>query len=488
MSNFCDTLRQRFLKQSGSLVSATGLALANPAKSLSDTRPQPGFSAGGAQRDVTPPVGMEILHFYRNNVGVYDPLFVRALVIADATGKSVALVTGDFLGAGFVCCDEIRARVREKTDVDEVWFSASHTHSGRWLVSTPTPGRSYTDELEWDELTEKGPIVERPEELQWNNSVHQAIDEIAAEAQRNMVPVDLRAGRAAAQVGFNRRLAAADGSIYMGINRDGPVVPWVNVLSAHACDTGKPIAIYFEHAAHPVTVPHGSNLVSADFPGAAVRRIREHLGDDVIVLFGQGCSGDINSFPLRSTHADADAAGRKLGEAVLQAMEQSDVLKSTKLKLKTVVTELPTRPLPPLELVESLIRDNQGDARRLKQLGKIKTVLLRGGTPPSRRFEVHGVMIGEEWCLVGLNYELFAQIELWVEKVAPFRWTMVNSLTNGGRAYLGDDEALALGPKGGYEAGSLPSWSGHETMSPSLGPPAVGCEAIVKKAIVELWS
>ena len=101
---------------------------------------------------------------------------------------------------------------------------------------------------------------------------------------------------------------------------------------------------------------------------------------------------------------------------------------------------------------------------------------------------MHGVMIGEEWCLVGLNYELFAQIELWVAKVAPFRWTMVNSLTNGGRAYLGDDEALALGPKGGYEAGSLPSWSGHETMSSRLFAPAVGCEGIVKKAIVGLWS
>ena len=63
-----------------------------------------------------------------------------------------------------------------------------------------------------------------------------------------------------------------------------------------------------------------------------------------IALFGQGCNGDINSCPLRSTHADADAAGHKLGEAVLQAMEQSNVLKSTKLKLKTVVTDLPTVP------------------------------------------------------------------------------------------------------------------------------------------------
>ncbi|HIC35158.1 MAG TPA: hypothetical protein EYO78_10145 [Gammaproteobacteria bacterium] len=75
--------------------------------------------------------------------------------------------------------------------------------------------------------------------------MHQAIDEIVAEAQRHMVPVDLRAGRAAAQVGFNRRLAAADGSIYMGVNRDGPIVPWVNVLSAHARDTGKPTCHLF---------------------------------------------------------------------------------------------------------------------------------------------------------------------------------------------------------------------------------------------------
>lgn len=488
MNEFSVTPRRGFLTQSGRVVSAAGLTAANLPQSTSASPPPSGFLAGAAQRDVTPPVGMEILHFYRNNVGAHDPLFVRALVIADSAGKSVALITGDFLGAGFVCCDEMRTRVREKAGVDEVWFSASHTHAGRWLVSTPTAGRPYTDELEWDELTEKGPIAERPQELQWNNDVHQAIDEIVAEAQRKLVPVDLRAGRAAVQVGFNRRLAAADGSIYMGVNRDGPVVPWVNVLSAHARDTGRPVAIYFEHAAHPVTVPHGSNLVSADFPGAAVQRIRKHLGEEVIALFGQGCSGNINSFPLRSTHADADLAGGQLGDAVLQAMQQSEALKSKKLKLKTVVTELPTRSLPPLELVEELLGDNPEDARRRKQLAKIKTVLLRGGTPPARRFEVHGVMIGDEWCLVGLNYELFAQIELWVAKAAPFRWTMVNSLTNGGRAYLGDDEALALGPKGGYEAGCLPNWSGHETMSPSLGPPAVGCETLVKKAIAELWS
>ena len=102
----------------------------------------------------------------------------------------------------------------------------------------------------------------------------------------------------------------------MGVNRAGPVVPWVNVLVADSKETGKPLAVLFEHAAHPVIVPDRSNLISADFPGAAAERIRGKLGEDVIALFGQGCGGNINGFPLRTTHENAVAAGKKLGDAV----------------------------------------------------------------------------------------------------------------------------------------------------------------------------
>ena len=69
---------------------------------------------------------------------------------------------------------------------------------------------------------------------------------------------EIRMGRAQAQVGFNRRVMHEDG-IWMEPNPDGPVVPWVDTLSAHAGD-GRPIAVMYCHAAHPSPLRCASTL------------------------------------------------------------------------------------------------------------------------------------------------------------------------------------------------------------------------------------
>jgi len=447
---------------------------------------KPGIYAGAAERDISPPIGMEIMHYFRKNVGVHDPIFLRAIVLEDAKGQSFALITADLICAGFAAVDELRERVKKKTGVSEVWFNCSHTHSSRWLGSTPRKGRIWTDELVWDEFRDR-PLSENPRESLWNSRVHKAAVEIVAEAKKKMVPVTLHVGREKAQVGFNRRVTPANGRTHMGVNRKGAVVPWVNVLVAKSRKTKRPVAVLLEHAAHPVTVPHTSKLVSADFPGAAVARVREKLGNDVVVLFAQGCNGNINSFPLRSTHADADAAGHKLGDAALSAMGKCDLIKATTLKLRTKRFELPTRALPSAKLVAELKEKNKKNRARMKQLNKISAMRKSGGSPAPRRFGVYGVMLGDEWGMVAMNYETFCQYELWIDKHAPFKRTMVLALTNGGRAYIGTDKALAMGANGGYEAGSLPNWGGHETMSPNLGPPAVGAEKMIHRAFESLW-
>ena len=478
--------RRDFIKSSAILgaggVAALGSATAAAAEDAAGT-----FYAGAAERNITPPVGLEITHYVRKNIGVHDPIFVRALVLKDSEGTSIALVTADLIGAGFTACDELRERVKKTVGVDEVWFSASHTHAGRWLVSTPIESREYTDELNWDE----GPghsIAENAVEAKWNASVHQAIVDICTEAAKKMEAVTLRTGRADAQVGYNRRITGKDGWTYMGVNREGAVVPWVNVLIAQSKATDQPLAVFFEHAAHPVMVPHTSNMVSADFPGAAVERIHEKLGDNVVAMFGQGCGANINGFPLRVSHEKTDAAGHKLGDAVLKAIRESDPVAATKIKLSVTKTLLPTQPLPSAELIAKLMEKEKNNPPRIKQLKKITAMRESGGTPPPRRFDVYGVMLGDDWCLVGLPYEIFSQMELWLDKAAPFKRTMAFSLTNGGRGYIGNDEGLAMGGNGGYEAGSLPNWGGHETMSPNLGPPAVGADGHIQKAIKELWS
>jgi len=60
---------------------------------------KPGIYAGAAERDISPPIGMEIMHYFRKNVGVHDPIFLRAIVLEDAKGQSFALITADLICA-----------------------------------------------------------------------------------------------------------------------------------------------------------------------------------------------------------------------------------------------------------------------------------------------------------------------------------------------------------------------------------------------------
>ena len=272
----------------------------------------------------------------------------------------------------------------------------------------------------------------------------------------------------------------------MGVNRVGPAVPWVNVLVADSLRTSKPLAVLFEHAAHPVIVPHTSKLTGADFPGAAGKRIRDVLGRNVITVFGQGCGGNINGFPLRSTHEKVEEAGRRLGDASLKAIEDSRRIVASILHVTSTTVTLPSAPLPDRELLAEMMDLEKNNEGRMKQLRKIDRLIKQGKQPPGRRFDAHAIMLGREWCLTAMPHEMFCQYELWIDKHAPFRTTMTFAFTNGYEGYVAVDEALALGARGGYEAGRLPNWGG-QVYTRHLGPPAVGTEKIVKRTLSSLW-
>ena len=429
-----------------------------------------GIVAGAAERDITPPIGIKRYHRRQvvfESTGVHDPLFARCLYLEDTQGSSVAVISLDLIHITFEACDQLREQILQHTGIANSLFAPSHVHSAVPL----------------------GPGTRTPSELEaeWSSRTRDAILEMVKEAKERVQPVSLRMGRAPAQVGFNRRLIDEEtGHVYMGVNRAGPVVPWVNVLVAES-ETGKPFAVLFEHAAHPVIVPRTSKLTSADFPGAAAQRIREELGQDVIALFGQGCGGNINGYPLRSTHEKADSQGRKLGEAALEAIKQSTPIQSQTLSVKYAKSVLPSHPLPSEELWQEMAADSKDDESRMQQLAKIRDLMDRGAQPPSRRFDSYAVMFGQEWCLVTMPHEMFCQYELWIDENAPFDLTMAFAYTNGNEGYVAVDEAWRMGPKGGYEAASLPNWIG-QVWTEHLGPPAVGSEKIIKDTIASLWS
>ena len=428
-----------------------------------------GIMAGAAQRDITPPVGLEIQHYFRQSIGVHDSLFARCLYLKDEEENAVAIVSLDLIMGGFDACDYVREQILQKTGIKHSLIAFSHSHSSAALGA-----HNHTK-------------VKNDTDSKWNNRTIEMIIEVVKEAKQRAEPVTLRAGRANAQVGFNRRLVnPKNGSVYMGVNRKGPVVPWVNVLVADSIKSSKPIAVLFEHAAHPVIVPHTSKLTSADFPGAAVKRVQAELGKEVIALFGQGCAGNINGFPLRSSHEKADHAGHNLGDAVIKAIAGSVPVQSKTLSIKQARSEIPSRALPGREQWQKMAEANAKDAGRMRQLNRMKQLMDQGKQPPARRFDAYAVMLGNDWCLTTMPHEMFCQYELWIDKNAPFRHTMTFAFTNGYEGYVANDAALKMGAKGGYEAASLPNWGG-QVWTRHLGPPAVGCEQIVKDTLMSLW-
>src|SRR5437899_11516566 len=104
------------------------LSMATPALSSAAE-----FKAAAGKADITAPLGYSMWGYSdrKGTAGsVLDPLFARILVLDDSSNR-LALVTLD-LGRSFgpPFMDSLRQRVRKSAGVHQVFFMASHTHSG----------------------------------------------------------------------------------------------------------------------------------------------------------------------------------------------------------------------------------------------------------------------------------------------------------------------------------------------------------------------
>ena len=437
--------------------------------------------AGAAEIDITPPVGTWIVGNTTRSTGVHDPLHARALVLAESPARDsnrVAIVTMDITGLSWDLGDALRAAITRATGIGTVLLNFSHTHNAPMLF-----------------FGEPGTDRELRRELgAWLEGLERGLPELVAEANSSLAPVTVRTARARAQVGFNRRLMG-DGQVRMEVNRDGPVVPWVDVLQV--CElSGTTKAILFAHAAHPVIVHWASTLISADYPGYACRQVKENLGRSVVPLFAQGCSADINGFPLRSGFEAAEKAGVGLWKAVEKALEDGRELVADRFHVMSRQIQLPGQDWPSAEACEAMIAqieqelargrqvwlDERSAQFRIRCLDQVKE-LARSGRPAQLRFEITALAIGAEFCLVAMPHEVFSEYALWIDRTAPFHHTMVLGYTNGCEAYVPTDRDLALGPTGGYEAAAFPDWRTANLQYPIRTPLAPGIEGQIKHAL-----
>ncbi len=224
--------------------------------------------------------------FNRRATAVLDPLEAVAVHLTDGEA-SVTLLAMDLIGFLYPYVDRLRARLRGAGGL--VLPCSTHDHAapdtiGLW-------GRSLFGVLP---LT-SGVVRDYMEALV------DALERVVREAARDPVPVTVRAARFEVPPDWFRNDRQGGGKDDFG-----------HVVQFQAED-GRPVATLVNFAAHPETLWEHNTLLSADYPGAVRRRLRERVGG-VAAFFSGALGGMVTAnVPLALDLPGRQAAVTRLG-------------------------------------------------------------------------------------------------------------------------------------------------------------------------------
>ncbi len=414
-------MRTRFLQI------ATLCTLAAAAASAKDIR------AGTATVTFHPPEGMLMAGYGARTAvskGVLDPLHAKILVL-EGKDKSVALVTMDLVGVlPTPQLDEIRARVKASSGIDDVIFNASHTHSGPYIVEDPP---------EWQK---------------------QAATDIAAgieSAWKARRPALVGVGRGSVLIGHNRLFFMSQGQGKMLWRNEtriptSPVDPTVMILRVDGEDH-KPMAIVVNYACHAVVLGPENLQYSADWPGEMKRTV-EAAFPGAIALFVQGGAGNINPYYDKTPLID-NAVGlmRETGRTVGQEVVR-------------VVPAIETRALPDVEMQmsrETLQFPGRWNRDKifaalgvpLSQLSFDTKNRIERATKTSYDAQVTTLLVGREFAFVGVPAEIFVDYQIDIRSRVREFPVFFGGYTNGNLGYVPTIKAAVDGGYGANQIGAF---------------------------------
>ncbi|MDR3261321.1 MAG: neutral/alkaline non-lysosomal ceramidase N-terminal domain-containing protein [Tannerella sp.] len=253
---------------------------------------KPNLLAGTAKVSITPATEP-----------VHDPIYARCLILA-VDGQRLAFVSVDLPG---MASDRVKQVCKEKYGIDHLMISASHNHSAPFRFSKT----DYSDFYE------------------------QKVLECVEQASAHLFEATISAGRKSfPQLGFIRLIVRDDGHAreswaqdeqHSYLNREripyGPVDNEVGVLKISDA-AGNPKVIMMNYACHADAVCDNYEI-SADFPGAAAKKVEEAFDNQVNCLFVNGAAGNVAPLftvprrtgpndPLKTDYSQMDKMGEIL--------------------------------------------------------------------------------------------------------------------------------------------------------------------------------
>ena len=432
-----------------------------------------GLRAGAAQVEITPPAGTSMTGYILRDgpsLGVHDPLYARALVFDDGTDQA-AIVVCDVLALDRHFVASARASIAEAAGipVQSILVASTHTHSGPATIS----------------LRDCGTVAEA-----WLEELHGRLVELVREAVGCSRPARIGAGYGQVASGVENRRA-----------RGGPTDPEVGILRVED-HTGEPLAVLVNYACHPTFLGHDNRLISADYPGYALARIRDRTR--AIALFATGAGGDVGPVPeqrraynpidatsepaadcvpvTRSAFKRAEALGTALADEALRVLPAVTTRDTGHVRVASTTLQLPLQPPLPVETLEQFAADH----RRLKAEAQAASQSLRA--------KVHGAMLGwaestlgairtgqvmtevpaeaqviclEGILLVGVPGEPFVDVGRAIKAQAPAEHVFVIGYANDDIGYIPTREEYG---RGGYEIDDAYKYYGYPAaLAPEAG-------------------
>ena len=438
------------------------------------------FKLGAAKTGMTPPKGSIIGDSYgiRVSEGVHDELYIKTLVFEQA-GQRVAFITLDVISLPHLLVMKSRALIHKQTGiaVNNIILNATHLHAGPQM-----------NPLFWDVVGGSAKLKSQ----EYTHKMPELILESVESAISKIQPVHVSIGNVQeTSISFNRRFLMKDGTFKTNpgklnpniVRPAGPIDPSLSMVYFESLDK-KPVAILVNFALHVAVV--GGNNFSSDFPGVMSDLIGKVKGEEVVTVFTNGTSGNINHIDVSNSNQlsgfdESERIGTILADRVLNALNSLRPIPITSLKATIQAVNLPVfKVVEQLEMIwaKDVISKfgkpkGSGFADVVSAWRILDLVKYQGGldtrhnsttTVPltvdgsALESEVSVIAFGDQMALVGFPGDAFVELGLGIKLNSPFPFTIVSEQSgNGTLSYIPNKKAF---PEGQYEVNSARYRSG----------------------------
>ncbi len=366
---------------------------------------------------------------------VLDPIEISALLL-ECDGHSCLIFSFDLMIVGSELADMIREKLRDRGfEADDILLLASHTHSAQATdracanLGVPDPKTVKALAEAADNLVRRMEGQE-PSEIElslFQGLMHHSVN------RRRYWPFPT-VGRT-----YGFRLT----SFSMAPNPGGPVDERATVALLRRARDDKPLAVLWHYTCHPTAVVP-DNAVSADYPGAVRRALRERFGD-IPCIFVQGFCGDIRPNMASSLRPGwrerLQQSVRRLvsgpGFAACTADDWTRWSQSMAATMREILKAGPSETLP----TDSL------------QCGSASLALdaFFSGSKPDKDLSVQIVKIGKQLEIVALSAEVTVPWQGILDTAVPPADSVIRLYAGYAGALFGYLPTAAQVTEGGYE-------------------------------------